>query len=83
LGHGNALIFQRNFFLPMVKARSAIRQNSSLLISKGNLRDPDFAWFQPLSISIGRFLRPAVARRAGEFMNAELRRHRPRREQMV
>jgi len=34
LSHGNALIFQRNFFLLTVKARLASRQNFSLMISK-------------------------------------------------
>jgi hypothetical protein len=61
LSHGNALISQRNFFLTMVKARRSVRQISSLLISKGNLHDLDFARFRQLSLSIGRFLpaRPA------------------------
>jgi hypothetical protein len=53
--HGNALIFQRNFFLLTVKARLASRQNFSLMISKENSRDSDFARFQRLSTTIGRF----------------------------
>jgi hypothetical protein len=55
LSHGNALIFQRNFFLLAVKARLASRQNFSLMISKKNSRDSDFARFQRLSTTIGRF----------------------------
>src|SRR3546814_2553437 len=37
LDHGNALIFQRKFFLLTVKTRPTRRQISSFLISKGNL----------------------------------------------
>jgi hypothetical protein len=57
LSHGNALIFQRKFFLLTVKIRPSSRLNLSLLISKGNLRDSNFAWLRQLSLSIGRFLR--------------------------
>jgi hypothetical protein len=55
LSHGNALIFQRNFFLLTIKARLASRQNFSLMISKEISRDSDFARFQRLSTTIGRF----------------------------
>jgi hypothetical protein len=55
LDHGNALIFQRKFFLLTVKARPSSRQNFSLLISKEKLRDLDSARFRPLSTTIGRF----------------------------
>src|SRR5581483_3480500 len=54
LSHGNALIFQRNFFLLTVKARLASRQNFSLMISKENSRDSVFARFRGLSTTIGR-----------------------------
>ena len=57
LSHDNALIFQRKFFLLTVKIRPSSRLNLSLLISKGNLRDSNFAWLRQLSLSIGRFLR--------------------------
>jgi hypothetical protein len=55
LSHGNALIFQCKFFLPTVKTRPSVRQNSSLLISKENSRDLSSARFRPLSPTIGRF----------------------------
>jgi hypothetical protein len=55
LSHRNALIFQRNFFLPTVKARLAIRQNFSLLISKEKSGDLSSTRFRPLSPTICRF----------------------------
>jgi hypothetical protein len=51
----NPLNSVRKFFPPTVKTRSPSRQNFLLLISKGNLRDSDFARLRPLSLSIGRF----------------------------
>ena len=63
LRHSNALIFQHNFFLPTVKARPSVRQIFSLLISKENLRDSNFARFRQLSPSIGRFFASSIARR--------------------
>jgi hypothetical protein len=56
LSHGNALIFQRKFFLSTAKARPSSRQNFSLMISKENSRASDFARLRQLSPSIGRFL---------------------------
>jgi hypothetical protein len=52
LDHGNALIYQRNFFCLRSKPRPRIRQIVSLLISKGNLRDSDFARLRPTTIAI-------------------------------
>src|SRR5258707_593234 len=63
LDHGNALIFQRKFFLPTVKARPSVRQISSLLISKGKSRDSNFARLRQLSPTIGRFFVSSVAQR--------------------
>jgi hypothetical protein len=56
LSDGNALIFQRKFFLPTVKARPPVRQIFSLLISKGNSRDSKFARVRQLSLSIDQFV---------------------------
>jgi hypothetical protein len=71
--HGNALIFQRNFFWA-IETRPSSRQNSSLMISKENSRDLDFARFRQLSPSIGRFLpaRPAKRRRGHEEKDRQL-----------
>lgn len=68
LDHGNALIFQRKFFLRTVKTRPTSRQISSVLISKGNLRVSDSARLRQLSTTIGRFFRfiDHAARRATE-----------------
>jgi hypothetical protein len=57
LDHGNALIFQRKFFLPTVKARPSVRQISSLLISKEKSHDSNFTRLRQLSPTIGRFFR--------------------------
>ena len=43
--HRNALVYKHNFFLTTVKTRPSSRQNFSLLISKDNSRDSDFARF--------------------------------------
>src|SRR3546814_2869689 len=57
LDHGNALIFQRKFFLLTVKTRPTSRQISSVLISKGNLPVSDSARLRQLSTTVGRFFR--------------------------
>jgi len=57
LNHGNALIFQRNFFRIRRSTVSPIRQKFALLISKENFADSESAWFQRLSASIDRFLK--------------------------
>jgi hypothetical protein len=63
LDHGNALIFQRKFFLLTIKTRPTIRQNFSLLISKGKSRDSDFARLRRLSPTIGRFFASSITQR--------------------
>jgi hypothetical protein len=63
LGHGNALIFQRKFFLLTVKARPPSRLNFSLMISKENSRDSNSATFQRLSTTIGQFFALPIAER--------------------
>ena len=61
--HRNALIYSRKIFLVTVKARPSSRQNFSLMISKGNLRNSDFARFRRLSTTIGRFFASSIAKR--------------------
>jgi hypothetical protein len=47
--HRNALIYKRKIFLLAVKARPSSRQNFSLMISKQNSRDSNFARLRQLS----------------------------------
>ena len=53
--HRNALIYKCKIFPLTVKTRPSSRQNSSLLISKGNSRGLDLARFHRLSTTIGQF----------------------------
>jgi hypothetical protein len=55
LSHGNALIFQRKFFLRTAKTHFPIRQKFALLNSKENFSDSEIPRFQLLSTRIGRF----------------------------
>jgi hypothetical protein len=59
--HRNALIYKHKIFLLTVKTRPSSRQNFSLLISKGNSRDSDFARRRHLSPTIGQFFALSIA----------------------
>jgi hypothetical protein len=61
--HRNALIYKRKIFLLTVKTRPSSRQNFSLLISKENSRDSDFARLRQLSPTIGQFFALSIAER--------------------
>jgi hypothetical protein len=61
--HRNALIYKRKFFLTVLEIRTTSRQNFSLLISKENSRDSNFARLRQLSPTIGRFFVSAITER--------------------
>ena len=61
--HRNALIYKRKIFLLTVEIRLPIRQIFSLMISKENLRDSNFARFRELSTTIGQFFASSIAER--------------------
>ena len=61
LSYRNVLNFQRKFFRAWTKTDSPIRQKFALLISNTNFDDPQFARFQRLSLSIGRFFSSSSA----------------------
>jgi hypothetical protein len=59
----NALIYNRKIFRLTVETRLSSRQDCSLLISKGNSRDPNFLMFRRLSPTIGQFFASSITQR--------------------